>query len=103
MCGRSRPTVTNPLLAVYMSMEAMNPSSPRPEWPVADLMPFVVDLTAHEVRRVGALLDAIPDWDPATVLAAETEAYALLYCGLNAEQRAIYDLLHDKGVRDAGP
>jgi hypothetical protein len=50
-----------------------------------------------------AVLDAMPDWDPAAVLAAEAEAHSLLYSGLNTEQRSIYDRLCKAGVFDAGP
>ena len=40
-------------------------------------------------------------WDPAAALAAETQAHALPYSGLDAAQRAVYDLLCDQGVLDA--
>jgi hypothetical protein len=52
------------------------------------------------MRRLSAVLQAIPDWDPAVVLAQENEAYALLYSSLDAEQLAIYDLLCAEGVLD---
>lgn len=68
---------------------------------VIDLMPFAFDLTAHEIRRLTSVLNAMPDWDPVAVLAAEVEAHALLYSGLNAEQRSVYDLLYEEGVLDA--
>ncbi len=45
-----------------------------------------------------AVLDAMPNWDPAAVLAAEVEAHSLLYSGLNAEQRSGDDLLCEEGV-----
>lgn len=83
-------------------MAAQTPSGPSSR-PVADYTSFVVDLTAHEVRRVSAVLDAMPDWDPAAVLAAETQAHALLYSGLNLEQLALRDLLRAEGVLDARP
>jgi hypothetical protein len=38
---------------------------------------------------------------PAAVLAAETEIHAMLYSGLDAEQRAVYDLLLAEGVLNA--
>lgn len=50
-----------------------------------------------------AVLDAMPDWDPAAVLAAEVEAHSLLYTGVNAAQLSIYGLLCEEGVLDAGP
>ncbi|MGQ0719666.1 MAG: DUF6400 family protein [Pseudonocardiales bacterium] len=81
-------------------MAATTPSSLQPG-NAADLMPFTFDLTAHEIRRMTAVLEAMPDWDPATVLAAEVEAHSLLYSGLNAEQRFVYDLLCEEGVLDA--
>ena len=68
---------------------------------VIDLVPFTFDLTAHEIRRLTAVLDATPGWDPVAVLAAEIEAHALLYSGLNAEQCSIYNLLYEEGVLDA--
>ena len=67
---------------------------------VSRLQPFIFDLTAHEIHRVSSVLNAMPEWDPVTVLAAEAEAHALLYSGLNAEQRSVYDLLHEEGVLD---
>jgi hypothetical protein len=54
---------------------------------------LLIDLTAYERRRICDVLHAMPDWDPAGVLAAETQAPALLYPGLDAEQRAGYGLL----------
>lgn len=69
---------------------------------MADLTWFTFDLTAHEIRRLGAVLDATAHWDPAAALTAETEAHTLLYSGLSAEQRAIYELLLEEGVLDAG-
>jgi hypothetical protein len=53
------------------------------------------------VEEICAVLDATPDWDAVAVLAAETEAHALLYSGLDADQRALYDLLFAEGVLDA--
>ncbi len=90
-----------PTVRVFVGMTATD-SSPRPGQP-AELVPFTLDLTAHEVRRLGAVLEAITNWDPAAVLATETEAYSLLYCGLDVEQRAVYDLLCEEGVLDARP
>ncbi|MDQ2790830.1 MAG: hypothetical protein DLM60_16895 [Pseudonocardiales bacterium] len=80
----------------------MTPGSPQ-QGPGTHLMPFIFDLTAHEIRRMTAVLDAMPDWDPAAVLAAEVEAHSMLYSGLNTEQRSVYDLLCEEGVLDAGP
>ncbi|MDQ2880306.1 MAG: DUF6400 family protein [Actinomycetota bacterium] len=83
-------------------MPATTPSSPQPG-PGTHLKPFFFDLTAHEICRMTAVLDAMPDWDPAAVLAAEAEAHSLLYSGLNTEQRSVYDLPCEEGVLDAGP
>ncbi|MGH3908121.1 MAG: DUF6400 family protein [Pseudonocardiaceae bacterium] len=69
----------------------------------AELVPFTLGLTAHEVRRLGVVLEAITNWDPAAVLAAETEACSLLNSALDVEQRAVYDLLCEEGVLDARP
>jgi hypothetical protein len=81
-------------------MEAM-PSGYLHEELAADDNQFFIDLTAYERRRECAALDAMPDWDPVAVLAAETEAHTRLYTGLDAEQRAVYDLLFAEGVLDA--
>jgi hypothetical protein len=85
-----------------MGMPDMTPSSPQAGHRT-DLAPFSFNLTAHEIRRMTAVLDAMPDWDPAAVLAAEAEAHSLLYSGLNTGQRSIYDQLCKAGVLDAGP
>jgi hypothetical protein len=81
-------------------MEATPPAGAY-ENSAADDKRFVIDLTAYERRRICAVLDAMPDWDPAAVLAAETEAHTMLYSGLDAEQRAVYDLLLAEGVLNA--
>jgi hypothetical protein len=81
-------------------MEATTPAGPQAK-PAAGDNRFVIDLTAYEHRRICAVLDAMPDWDPAAVLAAETEAHTMLYSGLDAEQRAVYDLLLAEGVLNA--
>lgn len=60
--------------------------------------PFAIDLTAHEARRLTAVLDAMPDWDPGEVLAAEAEAHRLLYSNLDAEQREVHAQLVAEGV-----
>ncbi|WP_326609240.1 DUF6400 family protein [Streptomyces scopuliridis] len=64
-----------------------------------DLIPFSIDLTFEEARRRAEVVAALgPDWDPVAALRAEDEAYALLYSGLDAEQRRTYDLLVAAGV-----
>jgi hypothetical protein len=62
---------------------------------------YVFDLTVHEQRRLAAVLDATPDFDPAAALAAEAEAYRMLYSDLDAEQQAVYRLLLDAGAINA--
>ncbi len=84
-----------------MGMPATTPRNSHPG-DGTDLMPFVFDVTEHEIHRMTAVLDAMSGWDPAAVLAAEVEAHSLLYSGLNTEQRSIYDLLCEEGVLDAG-
>lgn len=82
-------------------MENTTPHSAPPNAAAdAPLVAFNIDLTAHEARRLGAVLDAMPDWDPMAVLTAENQAYALLYSGLSPEQRILYDLLREEGVLD---
>ncbi|MGW1980105.1 DUF6400 family protein [Streptomyces sp. NPDC001889] len=64
-----------------------------------DLIPFTIDLTLEEVRRRAEVVAALgPDWDPAAALRGEDEAYALLYSGLDAEQRRTHELLVAAGV-----
>ncbi|WP_331772691.1 DUF6400 family protein (plasmid) [Embleya sp. NBC_00888] len=64
-----------------------------------DLVRFTIDLTFEETRRRAEVVAALgPDWDPVAVLRGEDEAYALLYSGLDAEQRRIHDLLVAAGV-----
>ncbi|MER6910573.1 DUF6400 family protein [Streptomyces sp. NPDC000594] len=60
---------------------------------------FMIDLTVEETRRRASVMAALgPDWDPVAVLRGEDEAYALLYSGLDADQRRTYDLLVAAGV-----
>lgn len=60
---------------------------------------FTLDLSATEVARRAAVLEAYGDtWDPAVTLEDERRAYALLYSGLDAEQRRVYDELVSAGV-----
>lgn len=60
---------------------------------------FTLDLSAAEVARRAAVLEAYGDhWDPAATLEDEQRAYALLYSGLDAEQRRVYDELVSAGV-----
>jgi hypothetical protein len=61
----------------------------------------LLDLAAHEQRRLAAVFAATPDLDPGRVLADEAEAHRLLYSGLDAEQRATYRMLVEAGVLGA--
>lgn len=66
---------------------------------MANLVPFDVDLTAHEGIRVSAVLAAIgAQWDPADVYTGETEAQRMLYSALDADQQSSYDMLVAEGV-----
>ncbi|WP_330175364.1 DUF6400 family protein [Streptomyces sp. NBC_01498] len=63
------------------------------------LIPFSIDLTFDEARRRTEVVAALGDtWDPVAALRGEDEAYALLYSGLDAEQRRTYDMLVAAGV-----
>ncbi|MFE1291038.1 DUF6400 family protein [Streptomyces sp. NPDC058751] len=75
----------------------MAPRNPPLPGPAPD--EFFVDLSAHEVLRQTQVLAALgPDWDPVEVLRQEEAAYALLYSGLDEEQRRVYDDLVAAGV-----
>ncbi|MET9531052.1 MULTISPECIES: DUF6400 family protein [unclassified Streptomyces] len=71
----------------------MNPDN------ATELTPFAIDLTFEEARRRAEVVAALgPGWDPVAALRGEDEAYALLYSGLDAEQRRTYDMLVAAGV-----
>ena len=64
-----------------------------------NLVPFDIDLAAQEGTRLAAVLAAIgPNWDPVEVYTGESEAYRMLYSGLDADQQASYDMLVAEGV-----
>ncbi|MFB7028481.1 MULTISPECIES: DUF6400 family protein [unclassified Streptomyces] len=64
-----------------------------------DHLVFTIDLTAEEVRRRAEVVAALgPAWDPVAVLREEEAAHALLYSGLDAEQRRIHTMLVEAGV-----
>jgi hypothetical protein len=66
------------------------------------LISFDVDLTLEEGRRRALMLAALGhEWDPVAVLRDEDRAHALLYSGLDAEQRRIRDELVAAGVLPA--
>jgi Family of unknown function (DUF6400) len=66
---------------------------------VTSLVPFTIDLTAHEGTRLAAVLDAVgPHWDPIEVSMGEAQAHRMLYANLNPDQQAAHDLLVAAGV-----
>ncbi|MGH3794189.1 MAG: DUF6400 family protein [Pseudonocardiaceae bacterium] len=66
---------------------------------MANLVPFNVDLTAHEGTRLAAVLEALsPGWDPVEIYVGEAEAHQMLYSHLDPDQRSSYDLLVAHGV-----
>ncbi len=66
---------------------------------MATLVPFTLDLTAHEGTRLAAVLDALgPLWDPAEIYAGEAQAHHMLYAHLDPEQQATYDVLIAAGA-----
>ena len=66
---------------------------------MASLIPFTIDLTAHEGTRLAAVLDALDGhWNPLDVYTGETQAHHRLYTDLDADQQATYDLLVAAGV-----
>jgi hypothetical protein len=66
---------------------------------VAGLVPFTIDLTAHEGARLAAVLEALdPEWDPTAILTGETQARRRLYADLDPHQQATYDVLVGAGV-----
>jgi hypothetical protein len=65
---------------------------------VASLIPFTIDLTAHETTRLAAVLDALgPHWNPTEIYLGEAHAHQMLYAHLDADQQATYDLLLTAG------
>jgi hypothetical protein len=81
-------------------LERVRPGDPDARHP-ATTSSHVFDLSAHEQRRLSAVLAATPDIDPGAVLAAEVEAHRMLYSGLDAEQQAVFRMLVDAGILDA--
>jgi hypothetical protein len=66
---------------------------------VTSLVPFNIDLTAHEGARLAAVLDALgPHRDPTEIYASESEARRMLYTHLDPDQQAAYDVLIAAGV-----
>ena len=66
---------------------------------MTSIVPFTIDLTAHEGTRLAAVLDAMgPHWDPIRVYNDEEQAHRMLYADLDADQQAAYDRLVATGV-----
>jgi len=66
---------------------------------MANLVPFDIDLTAHEGTRLAAVLDALgPHWDPVEIYNGEAEAHRMLYAHLDPDQQATYDVLIAAGA-----
>jgi hypothetical protein len=66
---------------------------------VASLVPFTLDLTAHEGTRLAAVLDALgPHWNPTDIYLGEAHAHRMLYAHLDADQQATHDLLLAAGA-----
>ena len=66
---------------------------------MSTLVPFTVDLTAHEGVRLAAVLDALGHhWDPTEIYTGEADAHRMLYSHLDADQQASYDVLVTDGV-----
>lgn len=46
---------------------------------MASLVPFAIDLTAHEGTRLAAVLDALgPHWDPTQIFTDEARPFPIL-------------------------
>ena len=66
---------------------------------MTSLVPFAIDLTAHEGNRLVAVLDAMGShWDPIEVSTGEAQAHRMLYANLDSDQQAVYDVLVAAGV-----
>lgn len=64
---------------------------------MADLIPFEIDLTAHEFTRLSAVLSAC-DFDLVEIHRSECEATRMLYSDLSVEQLAIHQQLVEAGI-----
>lgn len=61
------------------------------------MIAFEIDLTAHELTRVAAVLSAC-DFDLVEIHRSEREATRMLYSDLSVEQLAIHQQLVEAGV-----
>ncbi|MGV9289397.1 DUF6400 family protein [Streptomyces sp. NPDC003719] len=74
-----------------------------PADPAPRLHAFELDLSLEETRRRAEVVAALgPGWDPVAALRSEQEAHALLYSGLDAEQRRTHTMLVAAGVLPGG-
>lgn len=66
---------------------------------MSDLVPFTIDLAAHEQARLAAVLAGVGDqFDLVDMYYGECDATRMLHGSLDAEQRKIYDQLAEAGV-----
>jgi hypothetical protein len=66
---------------------------------MSDLTNVTFDLEGHELARLSAVLTAAADnLSLVTMHALECDARRMLYGGLDAEQRAIYQQLTEAGI-----
>jgi hypothetical protein len=66
---------------------------------VTSLIPFAIDLTAHEGTRLAAVLDALgPRWNPTDIYTGEAHAHHMLYAHLDTDQQATYNMLLAAGA-----
>lgn len=67
---------------------------------MAGLVPFTLDLTAHEGARLTAVLDALgPHWNPADIYTGEAQAHRMLYAHLDdPDQQVTYEVLLAAGA-----
>lgn len=71
---------------------------------MASLVPFNIDLTAHEAARLAAVLDALGShWDPSKIYVGEAEARRMLYTHLDPDQQATYNVLIANDVLPTPP
>jgi hypothetical protein len=66
---------------------------------MAGLVPFTLDLTAHEGARLTDVLDALgPHWNPADIYTGEAQAHRMLYAHLDPDQQVTYEVLLAAGA-----
>ena len=66
---------------------------------MASLVPFTLDLSAHEGARLTAVLDVLgPHWDPTDIDTGEFQAHRMLYAHLDPDQQVSYEVLLAAGA-----